>query len=222
MSDLAGNCLFSPTGLAMGLFKPPQLQLWWILGPIYYCLRCDRRWQARRRNFREKPPSNLRRRKRMRQFQILLVISIAAFLFATSGDGNSTKEASASRSTPAILSGYCGGTATTGPGVFFLYGLGQVALSDCGGTSAQDGLPIPSQGKLRNLRVADLGSGGETLSILVNGIPSTLSCVVDLNTKTCSDTTHVVSVLAGDLVAVQVSLASSQYASQLRVTMEKQ
>jgi hypothetical protein len=158
----------------------------------------------------------------VKQLQVVLAICVCAYVLAASTSVRATDQAATVRATPAILSGYCGLTATTGPGAFVLYGIGQVVTSDCGGTNGQDGLPIPSAGRLKNLRVADLGSGGETISMMVNGASSTISCAIDIDTKTCNDTVHIANVSAGDLVAVEVSLATGQYASQLRVTMEKQ
>lgn len=40
-------------------------------------------------------------------------------------------------------------------------------------------------------------------------------CVVAASSKTCSDTAHSVTVMAGNLVQVQVSLATGQYAAEL-------
>jgi hypothetical protein len=63
------------------------------------------------------------------------------------------------------------------------------------------GVPVPSQGKLRNLRVTggyDFNAEpGSVITVYINGSPTALSCTVGAG-GTCGDQTDAVTVRAGD------------------------
>lgn len=83
-----------------------------------------------------------------------------------------------------------------------------------------NGVPLPSGGILKNLAVsARYSDGGSTpaswptsVTVYVNGSVTALTCSLSLSggtstptTINCSDTTHTVSVNAGDVIAVKMS-----------------
>lgn len=120
--------------------------------------------------------------------------------------------------TPAILSGYC----DNGPTTSFMIGLG--STSGCLSNGSAMGLPIPSGGSLRNLRVNGLANG-ELVTVLINGISSGITCTLPVTPSTfgnCSDTTHTTTVAAGDLVAVEASSINGSPVQFIQVALEKQ
>lgn len=129
-------------------------------------------------------------------------------------------------STPAILTGTCPSITTTNNSLNtnWLFPLGSMA-SDCSLTGP-DGIPMPSAGTLKNLRlVANVGATDSgTVTVFVNRTATPLACTASATgaaQATCSDTTHQVSVAAGDQVAVQVVMLTGGF-GQPRVTLEKQ
>jgi hypothetical protein len=112
----------------------------------------------------------------------------------------------AAQTTPSILVGGCGaldGGIRRVP--YVVFGLGQYDDSNCGDRRGKPvtGIPMPSAGTLQNLHVTiESGvfvGGGGVLTIYVNGESTDLSCTGDASGK-CSDTTHTISVNAGDEV----------------------
>jgi len=122
---------------------------------------------------------------------------------------------------PAVLSGFCTGS-FTGPGAAYLYQLGEVDVPTCGGTNKPSGVPMPSAGMLRNLRAAVSSGGGITVTVFVNGSATNLRCLLSQTNGGCGDTTHKVSIHAGDIVAVHYATTTAAAFKQLRVAMEKQ
>lgn len=121
--------------------------------------------------------------------------------------------------TPAILVGSCHGEPDGGT---YLFGLGRITRTECVGNFPFVGLPMPSAGTLKNLRiVADIGSTNPdfTLTVVVNGSPTSLTCVLGTNT-TCANTTDTMNVGAGDMVGVLMDQTTGGV-TNLRVTLEK-
>jgi hypothetical protein len=153
-------------------------------------------------------------------FRLLLIIAAIA-LTGCGGTMNGTVHAQGS-STPAILSGTCD---TSNLPTAYMIGLGGadgcVSLTGSGNT----GLPIPSAGTLQNLRVLT-ASEGAVVTVYINGTASALTCAVPGNGfapgSNCSDTTHTVSVAAGDLVAVQAATTTASSIGFTQVSLEKQ
>jgi hypothetical protein len=153
-----------------------------------------------------------------------LLISIAVMACSVLvGCGDSTVHAQQA-ATAAILTGYCDASDLgTAPATAFLTGLG-------GGTTCENlngtnntGVPMPSAGTLQNLHALSLR--GATVTVIVNGTSSTMSCTVPATGTlpgSCSDTTHSVQVAAGDLVAVEATQATSAQIQGVQVSLEKQ
>ncbi len=134
-------------------------------------------------------------------------------------------------SIPAILSGTCD---QVGPNnfqtaiTFYLFGLGRVGSPSCSGavTSPSFGLPMPSGGTLRNLRAhsrTGAASGSFVVAVFVNESQTSVSCTLSAGTNVgCSDSTHSVSILAGDIVRVGIILQPGDRLGDVRATLEKQ
>ena len=141
-----------------------------------------------------------------------------------------------------ILTGWCGVNTTANPPVG-LFGAGPngcfngytaAGLAPGGGETAL--LPIPSAGTLKNLTVAATGyvvpmgnpfNFAVSIQVFVNGVATPLACIVTASVPAvpCSDNAHTVAVLAGDLIAVQMSTASSLTATaglSMYMALEKQ
>jgi hypothetical protein len=105
--------------------------------------------------------------------------------------------------------GSCTGVVGAGGGTFGLYGTGaNVVLTTC--TSALVGTGnIAPAGTLQHLFVTATAAGNNAgtsgvFTVLVNGAASTITCTVGTGTS-CSDTTHAVTLSAGNLVSLQFS-----------------
>lgn len=127
--------------------------------------------------------------------------------------------------TGAILAGYCagGGPPANSPTVVFM--LGQVGNIECTfqpGTPTR-GVPMPSAGTLLYLRVTDdVAEQGSVITVYVNGQATALTCAVS-STGKCSDTSHKVSVKAGDEVAATYTSATGSLSNTgMVMTVEKQ
>jgi hypothetical protein len=82
---------------------------------------------------------------------------------------------------------------------------------------------MPSAGTIQNLYMLSLR--GATATVLINGNSSTITCTVPSSGSlpgTCSDTTHTAAVKAGDLIAVQATLATGTEIQGVQVSLEKQ
>ena len=102
------------------------------------------------------------------------------------------------------ISGVVGVTHTSG-----MFPMGASYSANCADTG--NGIPMPVAGTLQNLMVATGPSGTEhdpsdgLAVVVVNGVATNLSCALGNNTR-CSDRLHSVSVRAGDLVEVQLTV----------------
>jgi hypothetical protein len=131
-----------------------------------------------------------------------------------------------------IINGFCSANNpnnSTSQLASFMVGLGTVTLGSPQCLVQQPpnapelGLPLPTQGSLKNLGVAlsyrEVGDGSPvpvTVQVWVNGSPTALQCTATVSSGSgtptivkCSDATHEIFVSAGDLVAVEISVPSS-------------
>jgi hypothetical protein len=137
---------------------------------------------------------------------------------------------------PTILSGWCSGVASSLVGLF--YGLGSEIASTCmngysvdntGLSGRNIGLPMPSSGTLKNLATVSTNTAVDNytvrVQIFINGVASNLVCTTTVAPAAvpCSDTTHSVSVNAGDKVAIQMTASMAQTEIiAMHVALEKQ
>src|SRR6185437_10261505 len=109
-----------------------------------------------------------------------------------------------------FLNGACTGTANATAGTYGLTGIdtanGTIACNSTAVTvAAATGIVMPRAGLLKNLQVTATAAGTNASSGAVtfnkNGSATTITCTVGTGTS-CSDTTHTVSVAAGDIISV--------------------
>jgi hypothetical protein len=81
---------------------------------------------------------------------------------------------------------------------------------------------VPASGAtISNLQVqldANAAGSGNTVTVLDNAVATTLTCTVPSGSKTCSDATHSVSVIAGHFLTVQVTNQSGAANRAYRVS----
>lgn len=165
----------------------------------------------------------------LQPMRLPLVCCFAAILASSLtlvGCGSETPAHAQQLSTPAILTGYCGSSGLQSTA--FMIGLGSTSTFCNSSTGdSNTGVPMPSAGTLKNLRVFG-PNVGTVVTVLVNGTSSPLTCTQPLSTPYerggCSDTTHTVTVLAGDLVAVQATIDPTRGGDieNIQVSLEKQ
>jgi len=155
------------------------------------------------------------------KYGLTILLFVVAAAMAGCGSMTSTVHAQQD-TTPAILSGFCNSSNLT---TAYMMGLG--AGDGCTSLtgSSNTGLPVPSAGTLQNLRVLT-ATQGAIVTVYVNGNPSPLTCTVagtgPAPGSKCSDTSHTVSVSAGDLVTVQAVTTSAASIEFTQVSLEKQ
>jgi hypothetical protein len=92
-----------------------------------------------------------------------------------------------------------------------------------GGTTKSLIFTVPYAGTLANFYASStanfLGTGGSTFTVLLNAVATTIVCAPTAATKACSDTTHSVTVKAGDLVNVTFLSATSDTAANVNVSV---
>lgn len=118
----------------------------------------------------------------------------------------------AALSAPVKLEGSCSGVATASQ-TLGLYGLGQYAALTCDQTAYTLGPVMSQPGVIRFLGVA-VSPGGTTgasgvFTVQKNGSDTTSTCTVGTST-TCSDSTHFVSFVAGDVIAIKFTTQGSE------------
>lgn len=105
------------------------------------------------------------------------------------------------------LQGSCSGTATYAA-TLGLYGLGQNLLLTCTSTTVSLGPVMNHVGTVRAMSVTAGTAGSDATSgvfvLYKNGSSTTMTCTVG-TAKVCSDLTHIISFVAGDVLAVQVT-----------------
>jgi hypothetical protein len=139
---------------------------------------------------------------------------------------------------PAILSGWCAQAMTSFAGTTFGSFLGFGVLTNGGPNSqrCQDlsittptannvfGIPLPSAGTIRNLRVVSSVAGNagtaSVFTVYKNGGSNSITCTIGNGATTCGDATNNFSVVAGDTVAVLYQ--GNNGLANIRVSLEKQ
>lgn len=66
------------------------------------------------------------------------------------------------------------------------------------------------------------GTGKDVATLYKNGSATAITCTIAASAKTCSDTTHSVSVAPGDQIAFQFVTATSDTAANITMSVEKQ
>ena len=125
-----------------------------------------------------------------------------------SGSGSATSAA------VAVATGSCTGTLGSAETDFLNTG---VACS--GGTTALYRYVVTTPGELANLQVfssaSETAAAGDTLTVNKNGSATALTCKIAQNTTTCSDSTHSVAVVAGDVLTFSILSATSAAAANV-------
>lgn len=125
------------------------------------------------------------------------------------------------------------GTMNGGPGVqFTAYCTTTVGsaetdwLNDLACSGATSSLPrnvVTKIGVLANLTATSsanfLGTGGSVLTVVKNGVATTIVCAPTAGAKTCSDTTHSVNVVPGDVISFSFLSATSDTAANVVATV---
>lgn len=111
-----------------------------------------------------------------------------------------------------LLQGSCSGTASASA-TLGLYGLGEYAALACTSTVTTLGPVQPVSGSIRRFTVTattgGVSSSSGVFTVLKNGSATTVTCTTGTATS-CSDTTHVVSFVAGDVLSVQFTTQGSE------------
>ncbi len=122
------------------------------------------------------------------------------------------------------LAGSCTGVATASTTVF-LYGLGGAGSAQTCTLVAVSGNPplMYRPGVMKSLQATatagGVGSGSGVLTVKKNGSATTLTCTFGTGT-TCSDTTHTVSFVAGDVITASFTTASGETLAGVVATIE--
>jgi hypothetical protein len=116
----------------------------------------------------------------------------------------------------------CNGTASAGTTITMPWP--GAATTACTNTAAALQVPVTSATTVKNLRVR-CGSGGVNASsgafaLVQNGGSTSLTCTVGTGT-TCNDTTHSVSLSAGDALLVQFTTQAGETLANCVVSLEK-
>ncbi len=176
----------------------------------------------------------------MRKMTRLLSSSLAVILLALigaqlgcggGGIGSSTPpvvQAQNTPPTPTIIYGACPFPASSpvGFGSIWLVGSDASRCTTAWSTPGY-GIPMPSGGTLKNLRVKTLAGADLIATVWVNGNPSALTCTIPASgpgvTGSCSDVAHQITVIAGDDVALGIVPQSvGGLSSAVRAAFEKQ
>lgn len=158
---------------------------------------------------------------------LFLALTGQAFSTATDKTTVAGNQLTNTGTTPAMLSGFCDGTPNAYGFIVPLFGLGQVAHSDCAGAvyTPPAGLPIGSRGTLKDLAVVVaqpcVTNSEGAFTLYVNGTATPLACKVGTRLS-CRDGTHQVPVKAGDLVEIRFGPnQDGNCPNTPRVTLEK-
>lgn len=120
-----------------------------------------------------------------------------------------------------ILAGGCTGTATASS-TLGLQGLGTFAIGTCTSTVVSAGRVMDRSVLLKTFSVT-AGTGGVNSSagvftVLKNGSATSITCTTGTGTS-CSDTTHTVSAVAGDIIGVQFTTQASETLANVKATL---
>jgi fibronectin-binding autotransporter adhesin len=114
------------------------------------------------------------------------------------------------------VTGSCTGTTLAAGGTFGLYGTGpNITSTTCAGLTAAtvgSGIVMDHSGNVSILMVsasnAGSGVGSGVVTVNKNGAGTTITCTIGTGTS-CSDVTHTVAFVAGDLITIQFTSAVS-------------
>lgn len=95
-----------------------------------------------------------------------------------------------------------------------------------GATTATARQVVASPGTLANLRVYSSanvvgGTNKDVLTVVKNGSDTALTCTISASAATCSDVTHSVAVVAGDVLTFKFVSATSDTAANVSIGLEK-
>lgn len=111
------------------------------------------------------------------------------------------------------ISGFCTGTVGSAETEF----LNGAACS--GATTATARQLITTAGTLANLQIVSsansLGTGGTIASVVLNGTATAIVCSIAAAAKVCSDTTHSVAVVPGDVITFSYLTSTSDTAANI-------
>jgi hypothetical protein len=122
------------------------------------------------------------------------------------------------------LAGACTGTTLAAGGTLGLYGTGpNVSLTTCQAPTPGTGVPMTGPRTLLNL-VVSAGTGGSgvgsgVVTVLKNGSTTTITCTIGTGTF-CTDGTHTVTAVAGDLISIQYTAAASDTLANIKAAVE--
>jgi hypothetical protein len=148
---------------------------------------------------------------------VLVAACFGAVMAAGHGD---VRQPASDLVTRTILVGGC--AALGGPGGTFVVPLGSTNELCVQSGAPLHGVPIPSHGNIRNLRVTG-GYGanaesGSVVTVYVNGSPTALSCTVG-TAGTCENQTDSIKVKAGD--EVSATFTAPDASDQMIMSFEK-
>jgi hypothetical protein len=118
---------------------------------------------------------------------------------------------------------FCIGVAASSSTVLLVPGAS--TATTCNVSSANgEGIPMSSTGTLKNLFIkahaAGFNASSGVVSVLVNGVASTLTCTIGTG-SICNDATHTAAVNAGDLVLIQFTTQATETLAGVKATLEK-
>lgn len=120
-----------------------------------------------------------------------------------------------------ILAGGCTGTATASS-TLGVQGLGTFAIGTCTSTVVSAGRVMNRSVLIKNLSVSagtgGVGAGSGVFTVVKNGSTTSITCTMGTGTS-CSDTTHTVSAVAGDIIGLQFTTAASETLANVKATL---
>ena len=121
-----------------------------------------------------------------------------------------------------VYQAWCTGTVTASVTYYSFAGFGSSSTLCTGVSAAAGGMPMPTAGTVKNLRV-NLSAGGKSTSkiqLYKNGSSTGApTCTYGTGTS-CSDTSSALSVAAGDVITIAVTSGSSDGSSNISVSFE--
>jgi hypothetical protein len=123
--------------------------------------------------------------------------------------------------TKVVFVATCSGTATSSS-TLYLFPIGQLSALTCTVTTPTSGIPMPTAGTIKNLtvKVGTGGKAGDAVTILKGASATGMPTCVYGTASTCSDTSTVGAVVAGDLITVKLTTAASDTTANVQVTFE--
>jgi hypothetical protein len=121
---------------------------------------------------------------------------------------------------------WCGGTVGSAETEYLNGGSGTAHGVCSADTTAYTHFPIASPGILYNFQVFSTavavgGASVDVATVYKNGSSTAITCTIAAAAKSCSDTTHSITVNAGDYLTFQFVTATSDTAANIVMTVEK-